>query len=81
MFEAIVLVFIYDVAYIILIGKMVMGSEDRLVSIKKSDLESLEATVETLQNQEVMKQLEKSERDIEEGRIRNVEKLLKELEG
>lgn len=46
---------------------MAVKSEDRLVSVKKSDLESLEATVETLQNEEVMKQLKESERDIKEG--------------
>lgn len=59
---------------------MAVKSEDRLVSIKKSDLESLEATMKTLQNTEVMKQLEDSERDIEKGKIRNAKKLLKELE-
>lgn len=53
--------------------------EDRLVSIKKSDLESLEATLETLQNEEVMEQLKKSDKDIEEGRVRSAKELLEEL--
>jgi PHD/YefM family antitoxin component YafN of YafNO toxin-antitoxin module len=51
----------------------------RLVSIPKEDLESLEATVETLQNEYVMEQLEKSEIDIRKGRVRNIEKFIKEL--
>ena len=51
----------------------------RLVSIPKSDLEGLEATVETLQNKEVMEQLEKSEQDIREGRTRNIDEFVKEL--
>ena len=53
----------------------------RLVSIPKSDLESLQATIETLENKYVMEQLEDSEKDIESGRVRNIEKLIKELEG
>jgi len=52
---------------------------ERLVTIPKADLESLEATIETLQNQEVLKQLEKSEWDIREGRTRNVREFLKEV--
>jgi len=52
----------------------------RLVSIPKIDLESLEATVETLENREAMEQLESSERDIKEGRIRNIDEFMKELE-
>lgn len=60
---------------------MSVKSEDRLVSVKKRDLESLKATIETLQNMEVMRQLEDSEGDIEEGRVRNAKELLKELEG
>jgi PHD/YefM family antitoxin component YafN of YafNO toxin-antitoxin module len=51
----------------------------RLVSIPKEDLESLEATIETLQNEYVMEQLEKSEIDIRKGRVRNIEKFIKEL--
>ena len=51
----------------------------RLISIPKIDLESLEVTIETLQSKEVMEQLENSEEDIIEGRVRNARKLLKEL--
>ena len=57
---------------------MVRGMQ-RLVSITKEDLESLEATIETLQNEYVMEQLEKSEIDIRKGRVRNIEKFIKEL--
>jgi PHD/YefM family antitoxin component YafN of YafNO toxin-antitoxin module len=57
---------------------MVRGIQ-RLVSIPKEDLESLEATIETLQNEYVMEQLEKSEIDIRKGRVRNIEKFIKEL--
>jgi len=52
----------------------------RLVSIPKADLESLEVTIETLQSREVMEQLEKSEQDIIEGRTRNIGEFIKELE-
>jgi PHD/YefM family antitoxin component YafN of YafNO toxin-antitoxin module len=54
---------------------------ERLVSIPKIDLESLEATIETLQNKEVMEQLEKSEEDIKAGRTRDIDKFIKDLEG
>lgn len=56
-------------------GKLV-----RLVSIPKADLDSLEATVETLENKYVMEQLEKSEQDIINGRTRNARDFLKELQ-
>ena len=52
----------------------------RLVSIPKADLESLEATVETLENREVMGQLENSEMDIKGGRTRNIDEFMKEFE-
>ena len=51
----------------------------RLVSIPKSELESLEATIETLENDYVMSQLEKSEKDIIDGRVRNVKEFVKKL--
>ena len=54
-------------------------TKSRLVSIPKSDLDSLEATIETLENEYVMGQLERSEQDIQKGRVRNVREFLKEL--
>ena len=54
-------------------------AKSRLVSIPKSDLDSLEATIETLENEYVMDQLERSEQDIQKGRVRNVRDFLKEL--
>jgi len=51
----------------------------RLVSIPKSDLDDLEATLEALENEYVMNQLERSEQDIIKGKVRNVRELLKEL--
>ncbi|EQB65015.1 MAG: hypothetical protein AMDU2_EPLC00013G0007 [Thermoplasmatales archaeon E-plasma] len=54
-------------------------AKSRLVSIPKSDLDSLEATIETLENEYVMDQLERSEQDIQNGRVRNVRDFLKEL--
>jgi|GEM_PF-6016373 len=53
--------------------------KERLVSIKKSDLESLEATIDTLQNEEVMRQLKESDKDMEKGRIRPAREFLEEL--
>ena len=58
---------------------MTTAKQSRLVSIPKSDLDSLEATIETLENEYVMDQLERSERDIQKGRVRNVRAFLKEL--
>jgi PHD/YefM family antitoxin component YafN of YafNO toxin-antitoxin module len=54
--------------------------KERLVSIRKSDLESLEATIDTLQKREVMEQLRKSDEDIEKGRVRPAKEFLKELD-
>jgi len=54
-------------------------AKSRLVSIPKSDLDSLEATIETLENEYVMDQLERSEKDIQNGKVRNVRDFLKEL--
>ncbi len=58
---------------------MTTTKQSRLVSIPKSDLDSLEATIETLENEYVMDQLERSEQDIQKGRVRNVRDFLKEL--
>ena len=58
---------------------MTTAKQSRLVSIPKSDLDSLEATIETLENEYVMDQLERSEQDIQSGRVRNVREILKEL--
>lgn len=54
-------------------------AKSRLVSIPKSDLDSLEATIETLENEYVMNQLKRSEEDIQEGRVRDAREFLKEL--
>ena len=58
---------------------MTTARQSRLVSIPKSDLDSLEATIETLENEYVMDQLKRSEQDIQKGRVRNVREFLKEL--
>jgi len=53
--------------------------QSRLVSIPKSDLDSLGATIETLENEYIMDQLERSEQDIQKGKVRNAREFLKEL--
>ena len=58
---------------------MAATKQSRLVSIPKSDLDSLKATIETLENEYVMDRLERSEQDIQNGRVRNVREFLKEL--
>ena len=58
---------------------MTTARQSRLVSIPKSDLDSLEATIETLENEYVMDQLKRSEQDLQKGRVRNVREFLKEL--
>ena len=58
---------------------MTTAKQSRLVSIPKSDLDSLEATIETLENEYVMDQLARSEQDIQKGKVRNVREFLKEL--
>ena len=57
---------------------MTTAKQSRLVSIPKSDLDSLEATIETRENQYVMDQLRKSEDDIKKGRVRNAREFLRE---
>ena len=58
---------------------MAATKQSRLVSIPKSDLDGLEDTMETLENEYVMDQLERSEQDIQKGKVRNVREFLKEL--
>ena len=58
---------------------MTTAKQSRLVSIPKSDLDSLEATKETLENEYVMDQLERSEKDIQKGGVRDAREFLKEL--
>ena len=58
---------------------MIKMKGSRLVSIPKADLESLEATIETLQNKYVIEHLLKSEKDIRDGRTRDIDELIKEL--
>ena len=58
---------------------MLTSKPSRLVSIPKSDLDSLDATIETLENKHVMDQLEKSEQDIQNNRVRDAREFLKEL--
>jgi PHD/YefM family antitoxin component YafN of YafNO toxin-antitoxin module len=58
---------------------MTTAKQSRLVSIPKSDLDSLEATIETLGNEYVMDQLKRSEEDIQKGRVRDAREFLKEL--
>ncbi len=55
------------------------AAKSRIVSIPKSDLDSLEVTIETLESDYVMDQLKRSEEDIQKGRVRNVRKFLREL--
>jgi PHD/YefM family antitoxin component YafN of YafNO toxin-antitoxin module len=59
---------------------MTTAKQSRLVSIPKSDLDSLEATIETLENEYIMDQLARSEQDIQNGRVRNIREFLKELQ-
>ena len=58
---------------------MTTAKQSRLVSIPKSNLDSLEATIETLENGYVMDQLKRSEEDIQKGRVRDAREFLKEL--
>jgi len=60
-------------------GYTMSANRSRLVSIPESDLDSLEATLETLENEYVMDQLERSELDIRKGKVRNVRDFLKEF--
>ena len=53
---------------------------ERYVTIPRAELESLEATIETLENRYVMEQLEATEKAISEGRVRKARDFLKELE-
>lgn len=55
------------------------AAKSRLVSVPKSYLDGLEATIETLENEQVMDQLERSGIDIKNGRVRQVREFIKEL--
>jgi len=48
------------------------ANKSKLVSIPKSGLESLEATLETLENEYVTGQLERTEQDVIIGKVRSV---------
>jgi hypothetical protein len=54
-------------------------NRSRLVSSPRSNLDGLEATLETLENEYVMDQLERSEQDIIKRKVRNVRDFPKEL--
>ena len=54
-------------------------AKSRLVRVPKSYLDSLEATIETLENEYVMNQLKRSEIDIQSGKVRSIREFLKEL--
>ena len=56
------------------------GKSVKLITIPKSDVESLEATIETLENEYVMEHLAKSDQDIAHGRVRPAGEFLKELQ-
>ena len=53
--------------------------KSRPVSMPKSDIYSVEATTETLDNKYIKDQLERSEQGKQKGRIRNLREFLKEL--
>ena len=55
------------------------ANRSRLVSSPRSDLNSLEAILETLENEYVMDQLERSELNTRKGKVRNVRDFLKEF--
>lgn len=51
----------------------------RLVSIPKEDLESLEATIEVLEDENIMRQLNETDKAIKDGKVRDLEDLLNEF--
>ena len=55
------------------------GAEVEMITIPRAVLESLRATIETLENKYVMEQLKKSDEAIRKGKVRNVDDFLKEL--
>ena len=58
---------------------MTTAKQSRLVSIPKSDLDNLEATIETLENEYVIEQLERSEMYVKSERVRSARGFLKGL--
>lgn len=52
-------------------------AKSRLVSVPKSYLDSLEATIETLENEYVMNQLRRSEIDVQNRKVRSAREFLK----
>jgi hypothetical protein len=54
-------------------------NRSRLVSSPRSNLDGLEATLETLENEYVMDQLERSKQDIIKEKVRDVRDFLNDL--
>lgn len=48
------------------------------VTIPKDEYESMKATIEVLQDEDLMKQLKESERAVKEGRVKNWRDFVKE---
>ncbi len=59
--------------------KVVKVQKRRFVTIPMSELESMEATIETLGNKYVVAQLAASEEAIKMGKVRKARDVLKEL--
>ncbi|MHB1470899.1 MAG: hypothetical protein ACYCSA_09440 [Thermoplasmataceae archaeon] len=55
-------------------------AKSKLVSVTKSYLDSLVATIETLENSYVMDQLRKSTEDVQKGRVKDAREFLKSLQ-
>ncbi len=55
-------------------------AKSKLVSVPKSYLDSLVATIETLENSYVMDQLRKSKEDVQKGRVKDAIEFLKGLQ-
>ncbi len=62
------------------VGTQKLQTIERDVDDLKKKYESLEATIETLNDKDVMEQIEKSLEDIKAGRTRNIDEFIKELE-
>lgn len=51
-----------------------------MIKIPKKEYEKMVATIETLRNREVMKQLRKSDKDVERGDVRDANQFSEELD-
>ena len=53
--------------------------EAKWITISTDEYESMKSTIEVLSDPDLMRQIKESEKDIKEGRVRNLDEVIKEF--